>query len=277
LLQQPGIDLNVVNRAQVTALAYCKDPKLVEMLLRHPGTYLHTEYNHRTVLHHAVLLQREVEVIATLLQDPRLNVNLRDHFGATALHCLSKTAYHDAKGVAQLLMRHGAEVNAVDIYGCTAMHYACCTHNHGVVEVLLQTPFIYASLLQKVDGVPPERRRCHGLIPIQVAAHHTDKQSACAILQYMGIEAPSGANWKMFCGQIDDASMRVHLRHYAYTWVKTFLLVMSRREDYVREITILLLQYTAIGKLLAAFSMRPRGPVLAPQTLSDEDTDTDEE
>ena len=44
----------------------------------------------------------------------------------------------------------------------------------------------------------------------------------------MGIEAPSGANWKMFCGQIDDASMRVHLRHYAYTWVKTFLLVMSR-------------------------------------------------
>ena len=110
------------------------------------------EYGGGTPLFEAVAHKRKV--VAELLLAHGAEVNAKDNFGNTPLHC----ATIPETGVMQLLLAHGADVNAKDNNGRAPLHSAAYHNHQGMPELLL------------ANKAAVNAKDNHGTTPLHVAA-----------------------------------------------------------------------------------------------------------
>ncbi|RPA98785.1 ankyrin [Choiromyces venosus 120613-1] len=97
------------------------------------------------------------DVIALLLADPRVDVNLPDHELRTPLHLALRRGRRYSLDM--LLKREGVEVNARDKYGFTPLGYAIHFLDHGerwdnLVKLLLEDAWVNVNLANN-EGLTP--------------------------------------------------------------------------------------------------------------------------
>ena len=97
---------------------------------------------------HSAVESQNVKEVKRLLKISYTNVNERDKYLQTPLHCAVATGNAE---IAQLLIGRSADVNATDRNSWTPLHTACNSGNLNMVSMLLDIPKVNVSVLSK-DG-----------------------------------------------------------------------------------------------------------------------------
>jgi len=100
--------------------------------------------------------EKNTKIATMLLKHPKIDPNIQDEFGKTALHY----AVYGSEGgmnpnVVKLLLAHPKiDPNIQDKFGKTALHYAVSKINPNVVELLLDHPKIKTEIKDENDETP---------------------------------------------------------------------------------------------------------------------------
>ncbi|KAK6719619.1 hypothetical protein SNK05_002750 [Fusarium graminearum] len=138
-LIEAGTDVNLVDALGNTPLfwaAYKGHSGLVEDLQKDSNMRLR-DHNGRTPLHIAAMAEADAprrEKVVMLLLDKGANIEAKDRFGWTSLHCAAGSGDQE---VVTLLLDKGANIKAQDNYGQTPLHRAARSRDQEVVTLLL--------------------------------------------------------------------------------------------------------------------------------------------
>eukprot|EP01029_Cantina_marsupialis_P000297 TRINITY_DN10249_c0_g1_i1.p1 TRINITY_DN10249_c0_g1~~TRINITY_DN10249_c0_g1_i1.p1 ORF type:complete len:647 (+),score=104.50 TRINITY_DN10249_c0_g1_i1:1658-3598(+) len=162
VLVNAGADLNVIDRNNVTPLAYLVDKGLQITNQREKENFLERlvfvlkyridvntiDEDGRTVIHKAVLANN-IEVVEKLLTK-KLDLNIKDKQGRTALH---HTQWKGNYKIARLLISAGADLNEPDYAGFTILNYAAILGHTRLVVVLILSGVLMYNLNKKSKSV----------------------------------------------------------------------------------------------------------------------------
>ncbi|EAY04906.1 ankyrin repeat protein, putative [Trichomonas vaginalis G3] len=127
-----GVDINVKNDYNETALHYSPYKETTEVLISH-GIDINWKQKHGyTALHLAANINSE-EVVELLLSHGA-DVNAKDKEGETPLHHAAK---NNCKETAEFLISHGADVNAKDKNNKTPLHKTTTNNCKETAEILI--------------------------------------------------------------------------------------------------------------------------------------------
>lgn len=96
----------------IKAIRYNYLEKVKEILKKRAGHLMARDKEGKTLLMHAVI-NKNLEIVDFLLEH-RIDVNLQDDIGYTALHY---AALENLTGVGEKLIQKGADINSKDIHG----------------------------------------------------------------------------------------------------------------------------------------------------------------
>jgi ankyrin repeat protein len=153
LLLDRGVNPNFPNASGQSALSYvvltspANGDAIDALLARGADANVQDGLLGTTPLMHAVQ-GFAVEAVRRLLVDGKADVNVRDRFGATALHYAAVARNRTI--LEQLLTVEGIDVNAQDAVGQTALHRACFVHGKAdFISVLLNKDAVDVNLQDK--------------------------------------------------------------------------------------------------------------------------------
>lgn len=94
-----------------------------------------TDIEGRTILHRICRRKKELPEIVRLLLNARINVNICDKFGNSALHYAVANGHAE---IAELLIRYSANLEKENAVGATPLHLACKFGRLGVASILVK-------------------------------------------------------------------------------------------------------------------------------------------
>jgi len=127
-------DTNPEGETALHAASMAGYSQIIPLLVAHKAMVNFQDHAGRSALHKAAYYGR-TNVVATLLQIPGINVELKER-------CYSQTAFHIACGrnhieIVTLLLAASCNINAADQDGWTPLRLACYKGNAGIVSELL--------------------------------------------------------------------------------------------------------------------------------------------
>ncbi|XP_063406389.1 uncharacterized protein LOC134690351 [Mytilus trossulus] len=171
------------NKRQQSDWSYLSDHKSrfedsLRPVLKHMKIYINNakRVTGSTALHLAVSdLKCSSNVVKGLLEYANANVNARNFFGKTPVHCLIKgdiSASGQIKNVMQtnwqnkiaLLFKHGAHIDCQDIFGFSPLHYAALYCDVDFLTCLIE------------NNANVSMRNKHGATPFHLLAINTRKE-----------------------------------------------------------------------------------------------------
>jgi ankyrin repeat protein len=122
---------------------------------------------------YANVTKQRISAFDTLLRHPRIEVNIQDNKGATALHCL-KYGFEECDTLTSKLIERGADLSLANSEEQTPLHLACRGKDFTSVEVLLS------------HGADISHSDRDGLNSLHWAAHSTNVETMSRILEAAG-------------------------------------------------------------------------------------------
>jgi len=196
---------------------------------------------HRSGLYRAAS-HNHVAVVARLLRDPKIDVNLRTADHATALFIASQSGYVE---VLTLLLLHPAiDVNLGNLTGATPLWQACWVGHTSVIRLLLDHPLVRQNAVNR-----------EGSTPLWIASQQGHLEAVKLLLassRSLDVQARWERNKKTACEQAlqnghheiarlleryqaDPVETRDQLRHEMRTLGKQALLVDIQGEGWIHS------------------------------------------
>ena len=139
----PNTNLGIKGLTALHVAAENNHEDVVALLLQQPGIDVNVRDNDGRTALHCTAYNPRGSVAAILLQQPSVDVKAADNKGQTALHSAVDAADPEFKYVLRVLLDHpGLDVNVTDNDGWTALHVAVCNGHEDVVALLLDQPGI---------------------------------------------------------------------------------------------------------------------------------------
>jgi len=137
-LVERGANCTIVNDKGELAIfpliSSMSQPGLLEKCLLHNPDFGVTDFDGRTMLHHAILQGQPFSIISFLLQQAS-PCNVHDAYGYTPLHLAVRNCQID---IVESLLEHGAQVDTRNNKRCTALHLAMENCQVDMIESLMR-------------------------------------------------------------------------------------------------------------------------------------------
>lgn len=138
LLQMPGIDVNARNNSGITPVMRSTNPNITKEMLSHPEIDLSICTTEGLNVLMMAIYNNCLAVFKILIDDPRVDKGLKDKKGMNILlHAARQPNLELFKLIAQ---RPEIDINTTDNEGMTALHHAAMTRNNAVISYLLSLP-----------------------------------------------------------------------------------------------------------------------------------------